>query len=580
MRNTHPQPAARPLPTYAIKTVVFLCVLFLGSCASLLLEFILKWLYPEEFGLIKGNKNDLEITYHEVLFFFTLVFACFVLAFTVGYVRQRVVKYSLQTLAAVYLFTAALVIVLDCMNYMVFGSRLNFSSVQTVINTNTDEFSDFVHAYVTPLRLLPLLFLTIGCAAAIWQRHRLKRLFAARTFLLITLGLSAVGAIDFIQTSHAKGNGLHNVRYWDITVGEYNEYREFNRRLANEKNSVSQSEQYLAFRQSDTSAKTLVLLISESLSRRHMSLYGYSRPTTPGLDSNSSVYKFTDCVTSAALTTDAVPALFTQGYLENRINLISLFKRLGYETSWISNQAGWGRGDKSIVLLSQLCDHTVFTDRRGDDEKANVSRHYDEELIPYVEAVLKGGARRKFIVVHFMGCHFDYEKRYPATRAFFSGRPPQSPFADNARSQEIVNAYDNAMRYHDSVVTELTRVFEKQCADEPATLVFLSDHGEELFDYRRHFGHGYPANRASAEIPFFMLLSRALKKQQPELDSMIRSRRDLPWSSNDAFFTLLQLQGVRSERYEKPLAERALFSSRYSAQRVREVMGDDYSKMK
>lgn len=563
-----------------LKIPGFLLLVFIISTLPVFLGYTLKLIYPSEYGLIKGNKNDLEITYHEILFFCTVVFAFFVLSLSLVKVKNPLLKRALLIISLIYLFAAGLMVLLDCLHYLVFASRLQFSSVQTVLNSNSDEAGDFLRLYVTPLRLLPLLIFTFATVWLIRRRQRLILFFSAKPFLVVCFVFSIFGTVDFIQASHSKGNGLHNVRYWDVTIGEYNEYREFNRRLEREKTGAGLSEEYKAFSLPDTTAKTLVLVVSESLSRRHMSLYGYGRPTTPNLDSNRAIYRFTDCVTSAPLTTEAVPALFTNGYLENRVNLISLFNRLGYETTWLSNQAGWGRGDKSIVLFSGLCKNAVFTDGLGDDEAANTTLHHDQELLPHFRTALSRPAPRKLIVLHMMGCHFDYEKRYPSGRTVFSDQPPGQPGADNPRSISILNAYDNAMHYHDSVVGELIRIFQEQCADRHAAFVFLSDHGEELFDYRHHHGHGYPANQATAEIPFFMLVSPYFRQHAPHMDSIIRSRIHSPWSSKDAFFTLLQLQGVQSQRYARPLSERAFFSSGYNPQRVREVMGQDYNQMR
>ncbi len=562
-----------------MKVPGFLCLVFVLSTLPVFLGYTLKWVCPSEYGLIKGDKNDLEITYHEILFFCTVIFAFFVLSLSMTALRHRLLKRSLQVIALIYLFSAGLMVLIDCLHYLVFASRLQFSSVQTVLNSNSDEAGDFLRLYVTPMRLLPLLIFIVFLIWLIRRREHLTRFFSARPFLIVCFALSIFGTVDFIQASHSKGNGLHNVRYWDVTIGEYNEYMEFNRRLEKERTGADLSKEYEAFSQPDTSAKTLVLVVSESLSRKHMSLYGYSRATTPRLDSNRTIYRFTDCVTSAALTTEAVPALFTNGYLENRVNLISLFNRLGYETHWLSNQAGWGRGDKGIVLLSGLCKNTVFTDGLGDDQAANTTQHYDEELLPHFCAALRSPAPRKLIVLHLMGCHFDYEKRYPPGKAYFSDPPPLPPGAKDDRSIAILNAYDYAMRYHDSVVTEMIGVFQTHCADKQAVFVFLADHGEELFDYRHHNGHGYPANHATATIPFFMVVSPAFKSQARATDSLIRSRLHSPWTSKDAFFTLLQLQGVRSRRYARPLTERAFFSTGYDPHRVREVMGQDYNQM-
>jgi hypothetical protein len=83
------------------------------------------------------------------------------------------------------------------------------------------------------------------------RREQLMRLFGNRVFFFATLVLSLLGIIDFAQLAHSKGNGLHNVRYWDIVIGEYNQYRQFNRDLVAEKRSHQLSAEYREYYKGD-----------------------------------------------------------------------------------------------------------------------------------------------------------------------------------------------------------------------------------------------------------------------------------------------------------------------------------------
>ena len=112
-------------------------------------------------------------------------------------------------------------------------------------------------------------------------------------------------------------------------------------KIRSEKNLLALNKNYDQFYDQDTLNKTLVLIISESVNKQHMSLYGYERNTTPFLDDRRDLYVFKDCVTPAVLTVDAVPALFFNEDDTKDLNLITLLNKLGYETVWISNQSGW-----------------------------------------------------------------------------------------------------------------------------------------------------------------------------------------------------------------------------------------------
>jgi len=562
------------------QTLLFLVVVFFISSLSLFLSFILKNLNPLEYGLIQGEKGDLEITYKEILFFASIVLCFFLLSLSYRYIKKRHLKLILISTASVYLFAAAFIVLVDSVYYLIFAYRITFSAVQTILNTNQEEVRGFIKLYYSPGRIIALLVFVIFIFLVIYNWTRFIALFSTGSFFIISLVLTVFGIIDFGQMAHSNGNGPHNVRYWDIIIGEYNEYNEFNRRLKVEKSKYGFSSEYDDFYKKDTLTKTLVFVISESLSKRHMSLYGYPRSTTPNLDSNKSIFKFNDCVSEAAFTSEAVPGLFFKGHLAKRINLITLLNKLGYETSWISNQSGWGKGDRSIVLLSQLCKQTTFMEQMADNDKANSSLHYDESVLEQFEKTLsKSSKASKFIVLHFMGCHFEYEKRYPSNRNFFKSPAPAKVALNTEQIQKNINSYDNAMRYHDSIVNEVVRIFSKHSQNQNSALVFLSDHGEELYENRDHAGHGYPPCKATAEIPYFAALSPDFKKNYPEVKEVMQRRKNTPYSATNNFYTLIDLLKIDSKKYHTRIFKNSFLSPAYDSTGTRLVMGIDYSTM-
>ena len=563
-----------------LQTLLLLLAVFLFSALSIFISFVLKNLDPSEYGLIRGNKDDFEVTYKEIMFFVSIVLAFLVLSISFRHVSNRRLRLFLISLSLFYLLAAFLMVLTDVIYYLIFAYRITFSSVQTVLNSDAEEAKGFVKLYYSHSRLLViLLFIAAGFFIAS-RRRWFAALFATRSFFITSLLISAFGVIDFIQLAHSKGNGTHNMRYWDITIGEYNEYHAFNRKLASEKNTLNLSKEYDGFYKQDTLQKTIVLVLSESLSKRHMSLYGYQRRTTPNLDTNTSIFKFNDCVTLAPLTIEAVPGLFVNGYLSNKINLIALLNKLGYETAWISNQSGWGKQDGPIVLLSQVCKETVFLDALADDEKSNASLHYDENILARFDQALAAPSRSsRLIVLHFMGCHFDYEKRYPAGRSYFTSAPPAKLAVSSALTHSIVNFYDNAVHYHDSVINEVLKVFTKRSTDKNAALLFLADHGEELYEHRNYAGHGYPPSRVTSEIPAFAFLSPGFKKNYPATEEAMKARKNTPYSTANNFYTVLQLLNISSKKHRNKILKNAFFSPYYDSTANRQVMGVNYSEM-
>jgi heptose-I-phosphate ethanolaminephosphotransferase len=562
------------------QTLLFVFAVFLFSSLSLLLAYLLKYLNPSEYGLIQGNKRDFEMTYKEITFFASIVLSLFLLSVSFRHIKNKKLKVFLISFSLVYLCASFLMVLTDVIYYLIFACRITFSSFQTMLNTDAEEVKGFIKLYYSPTCILTILLFIALVTWIILKREKVISLLSSRSFFVVSLLISAFGIADFGQLSHSKGNGTHNVRYWDIIIGEYNEYHEFNRRLKAEKNVLNLSKEYDNFYKQDTLPKTLVLVISESLSKYHMSFYGYQRLTTPNLDSNRSIIKFNNCVTLAPLTMEAVPGLFCNGYLSKKINLIALLNKLGYETRWISNQSGWGKMDGSILLLSQLCGTSVFPDALADDDKSNASIHYDEELLPHFDKVLATTSKNsRLVVLHMMGCHFEYEKRYPAERNYFTAPPPAKIRINTERTQNIVNRYDNAVHYHDSVINEIIKVFSKHTASKNAALVFLSDHGEELFEHRDHAGHGYEPHKETSEVPYFVLLSEGFKKNYPETEKIMKERSNTAYSTSNNFHTVLHLLNINSTTHKTKILKNAFFSPSYDSTAKRIVGGYDYSQM-
>jgi heptose-I-phosphate ethanolaminephosphotransferase len=564
-----------------IHTIIFLSVVLIVCVLPLVQSFLLKNLAPSEYGLIKGKGVDFELTYKELLFFATVVFALWMLSASLRLVKRRTLRILLSSIAVFYLFVVGVAILIDVIYYFIFAYRMTFSSVQTMLNTNSNEAGEFMEKYINSTGIVAIIVFVFVCAFIIYKRHWFAQFISTTAFFRTTFLLSALGATDFYQFAHSRGNGLHNVRYWDITIGEYNEYREFNRQLQAEKSGIGASKEYNDFYSQDTVQKTIVLVISESMNKGHMSLYGYPRTTTPHLDANRNIFNFKNCVTPAVLTIEAVPKLFFNGYLEKKINLVALLNKLGYETSWISNQSGWGKTDGPIVLLSEVCKQTFFTDSLADDDKSNASLHYDDEVLKTFDHLMSTPSKKsRFIVLHLMGCHFDYEKRYPVGRGVFTTKPPAKTAVNSVKVHAEINQYDNAVLYHDSVVDQVLTIFHKYGAGTNSGLLFVADHGEELYEYRNHSGHSFPPNRSTAEVPFFASFSPKFLETYPAIHQTLKQRSNTAYNTEDNFYTLLHLLNINSRKHHKLISRNAFFSGDYDSTRTRLVMGCDYSQLR
>lgn len=227
---------------------------------------------------------------------------------------------------------------------------------------------------------------------------------------------------------------------------------------------------------------TIVLVMGESLTPNHMSLYGYGRKTTPFLEELAGDPGFVHRkgYSAAGATRAALPMFYTLQYHpldENRLrrqdsNLFRLAKQHGFRTWYLSAQ---NSNCLNGVDLDPI-DVMITADTRPE----LFEREKDEGLLQLVREVPSGG--KNFIVVHQRNVHLPYQANIEHRPAFQRFPTEELPFEDST-----INAYDNAVLYADFLYQQLLQEL-RQKTDGPLYVFFTSDHGEKLGE-NGHWGH-------------------------------------------------------------------------------------------
>ena len=289
-------------------------------------------------------------------------------------------------------------------------------------------------------------------------------------------------------------------------------------------------------------AEIYVLVVGETARACNFGLYGYERNTTPLLDKTEGLVAFTDVLTQSNTTHKSVPMLLSGASAENynRIyrekGIITAFKEAGFHTAFFSNQ----RPNHSFIdFFGMEADEWKFI-KEDAPEETNIS---DDELLKLVDKQLNDGHRKLFIVLHMYGSHFNYRERYPADNAFFL---PDFPVdAELKYKDNLINAYDNSIRYTDNFLARLIRMLQEQDID--AAMLYTSDHGEDIFDDDRHlFLHASPVpSYYQIHVPFLVWMSDNYRKNYPDLFKNAEINQQKNISSSASFFqTMLELGGI------------------------------------
>jgi len=318
------------------------------------------------------------------------------------------------------------------------------------------------------------------------------------------------------------------------------------------------------------SCEVYVMVVGETARAHNFSLYGYNSDTNPLLGKTDGLMAFDKVTTQSNTTHKSVPMLLSAVSAEDFEDLfhekgiLAAFKEAGFHTVFVSNQLP---NHSFIDFLGEQADEWAFiktgdcnaafekeyrkgnsdfeagnkSEKNGkEDEKTNV---FDADLLPMLDRILAKKHKKLFVVLHTYGSHFNYQERYPREMAHFQPDTQSDAKAENRR--DLVNAYDNTIRYTDFVLHGVIERLQQQGG--MSAMLYTSDHGENIFDdERKLFLHASPrASRYELEVPFLVWTSQSYNHSLPTSEQALRANihKEIQ-SSRSAFHTMLDLGGI------------------------------------
>ncbi len=290
-----------------------------------------------------------------------------------------------------------------------------------------------------------------------------------------------------------------------------------------------------------------VLIIGETARANRWGLYGAKRNTTPKLSARTDLTVFTDFISPSAATRESIYLMMTRRPPEAMLeptpepSVVTAFNQAGFQTYWLSAQGRAGVHDTPVSVIAREAKEVQFVS--GSDYRGHGA--LDGELLPHLQRVLGKQEQRQFIVVHTLGSHLNYAHRYPAEFEKFRPALPPSDKPDQwseSRKDEMINAYDNTVLYTDTVINDIIEMVKAQGA--VATVLFVGDHGETLFDGTcGKSGHGF-ATEVNFRVPMFVWTSLSWQAWRPDTAALLKERTTMPFSGLSMFPTLTGLAGL------------------------------------
>ena len=310
----------------------------------------------------------------------------------------------------------------------------------------------------------------------------------------------------------------------------------------------------------DTARQVYVLVIGEAGRRDRWQITAHQRATNPRLSVQPNLVALTDVVSPWTWTDASIPVIVSRKSATERSRLfpeksvVSLFKEAGFHTVWMSNQARQSP-TSPIGLPAAEADEVRYLNVAANDIFGRAP--YDEVLISALRDVLTRPYARQFVIIHLLGSHDSYEKRYP--KNFGRWQPSANALLGEPEAHlKLSNSYDNSVLYSDYVVSSFIELLRQQ--NLLGGLYFVSDHGESLLDGEcSQTGHGNTSYYNYPVPAFAWLTDRYVERYPNALENLLSHSKSKLTTAN-TFDSLAELAHIN---YRGEDATRSVFSSQF-----------------
>ena len=285
----------------------------------------------------------------------------------------------------------------------------------------------------------------------------------------------------------------------------------------------------------------IVLVSLDTLRADHLSVYGYTRDTSPNMkamfDEQGLVVE--NCFAPEVTTLDSHATMMSGLYPDSAVQpgllgihrgvtmLAELLADEGYRTAaftenaFVAAELGFRRG---FEVYSENGGIEAKGIQRIADNSVGFVRETFDRGIAWVE---EHADRPMFVFLHTYQVHSPYTPP-PEWAALFPSPDGASP------ARRDMDAYDAEIAYTDSEVARLLKAIDRVLPADDTILIVLSDHGEEFGEHGRRY-HGATLANETLRVPLMLRAPGRLPAGQ---------RRTGPVGLVDLVPTLLELLDI------------------------------------
>lgn len=287
-----------------------------------------------------------------------------------------------------------------------------------------------------------------------------------------------------------------------------------------------------------TDSIDVIVVIGESLRSDHLQLNGYPRGTTPRLIKEKNLISIPEMYTEPYFTHTSVPRIMTRADSINpdrayeEQSFITLFRKAGYHTLWISNQDM----STSYAYFMHEADSLIYVN--SGKSFYDYDRWMDVDMLPHFNReALKH--KLNLTVIHSIGSHWWYGAHYDKNRAPFHPTADSRIISELSREQ-MVNSYDNTIVETDRFLSGLI----ESIRNRNAILIFISDHGESLGENGIYLhGEDYPELHNPAALVWW---SDKYELKYPHIIDALRTNFSGRHSTDEIFHSVIDAGQIQT----------------------------------
>ena len=461
------------------------------------------------------------------------------------------VRYLLKPFFALLFITGSIVSYASLKYKVVFDQ----SMIENIIETTPQE----AYSYLNVPLLLWLMFMGIIPAILLflikieytdkWYKGLAHRLLSMFVSLVLIAGVAAL----YYQDYASIGRNNHTLRKEIIpanyvySIFHYVKDTYFNtkmpfRALGDDAKRVIR----------DGKPTLMFLVIGETARSQNFSMNGYPRDTNAFTSKTGGVISFRDMHSCGTATAVSVPCMFSDmsrsefdGKKAARSeNVLDIVQKTGVSLLWKENDGG----------CKGVCSHipTIEITPTDNNTLCDGKTCYDGVLLDNLDTEIASMVGDKLIAFHMIGSHGPtYYLRYPAEHRHFTPECARSDI-ENCTQEQLINTYDNTIRYTDYVIAQLIEKLKQYRAEYNTVLLYVSDHGESLGE-RGLYLHGTPyklAPNQQTHIPMLLWMSPGfIADKNINTECLQQNAVSKPYSHDNFFSSLLGLWDITSSVY-------------------------------